>query len=136
MKVSTKGRYALRVMLDLAENHTGEFIALRDVAERQEITPKYLEQIVGVLSRAGYLKSSRGKGGGYRLARIPRECKVGDILRTMEGSLAVIACLEDSPNECSRSEGCRTLPFWEGLNCVVEEYVDRVTLEDLMPKTS
>jgi len=132
MKISTKGRYALRIMLDLAQNHTGDFIPLRDVAERQDITVKYMEQIISVLSKAGYLKSSRGNGGGYRLARSPKNYRIGDILRTMEGNLAVIACLEDSPNECPRSNDCTTLPFWQGLNRVIEEYIDSMTLEDLM----
>lgn len=132
MKVSTKGRYALRLMLDLAENNNGVFIPLRDVSARQEITVKYLEQIINTLIKAGYLKSSRGTGGGYRLARSPAEYKVGDILRTMEGSLAVVSCLTDAQNECPRNGDCLTLPFWEGLNRVVEEYVDSVTLADLM----
>jgi Rrf2 family protein len=132
MKISTKGRYALRVMLDLAEHHDGNYIPLRDVAERQGITVKYLEQIINVLGKSRYLKSSRGKGGGYRLARSPGEYTVGDILRLMEGNLAVISCLEDSPNECPRCEDCITLPFWQGLDRVIAEYVDSVTLEDLM----
>lgn len=132
MKISTKGRYALRVMLDLAQNHTGEFIPLRDVAERQGITVKYLEQIISSLNKAGYLKSARGNSGGYRLARGPEEYRVGDILRTMEGNLAVVACLEDELNECPRSESCLTLPFWQGLNQAVGQYVDGVTLAELL----
>lgn len=132
MKISTKGRYALRIMLDLAQNHTGDFIPLRDIAERQNITIKYMEQIIGILGKSGYLKSSRGSGGGYRLARTPNEYRIGDILRVVEGNIAVIACLEDSPNECPRSGDCITLPFWQGLNRVIEEYIDGVTLEDLM----
>jgi Rrf2 family protein len=132
MKISTKGRYALRVMLDLAQHHDGNYIPLRDVAERQGITVKYLEQIINVLGKSRYLKSSRGKGGGYRLARSPGEYTVGDILRLMEGNLAVISCLEDSPNECPRCEDCITLPFWQGLDRVIAQYVDSVTLEDLM----
>jgi Rrf2 family protein len=132
MKISTRGRYALRIMLDLAQHDTGEFIPIRDISERQEITVKYLEQLIGALSKAGYLKSARGNNGGYRLAKSPRECRAGDILRTMEGSLAVVACLEDAENECPRSGGCTTLPFWQGLNRVIEEYVDSVTLEDML----
>ena len=134
MKISTKGRYALRVMLDLALNQTGGFIPLKDISERQDITVKYLEQIVIPLTRAGYLKSSRGAGGGYRLARNPKEYKIGNILRIMEGNLSPVACLEDDPNECPRSEICPTLSFWEGLNRTIEEYVDSVTLEDLLKK--
>jgi Rrf2 family protein len=136
MKISTKGRYALRVMLDLAQNHTGEFIPLRDVSERQGITVKYLEQIIGALSKSRFLKSSRGNGGGYKLTRDPCEYKVGDILRSVEGSLAIIACLEDSPNDCPRAGECITLPFWQGLNHIIEEYVDGVTLADIMNNTS
>ncbi len=132
MKISTRGRYALRIMLDLAQFNTGGFIPLRDISERQEITVKYMEQIIGALSKAGYVKSSRGNSGGYRLARSPKEYRVGDILRTMEGNLTVVACLEDEKNECPRSGGCITLPFWQGLNRVIEEYVDCVTLEDML----
>jgi len=121
-------------MLDLALNQTGGFIPLKDISERQDITVKYLEQIVIPLTRAGYLKSSRGAGGGYRLARNPKEYKIGNILRIMEGNLSPVACLEDDPNECPRSEICPTLSFWEGLNRTIEEYVDSVTLEDLLKK--
>ncbi len=132
MKISTKGRYALRVMLDLAQNHSGEFIPLRDVAERQGITVKYLEQIINTLNKARFLKSSRGNGGGYKLTHDPAQYRVGDILRSVEGGMAVVACLEDTPNACPRSGECVTLPFWRGLNRVVEEYVNSVTLADLM----
>jgi len=121
-------------MLDLALNQTGGFIPLKDISERQDITVKYLEQIVIPLTRAGYLKSSRGTGGGYRLARSPKEYKIGNILRVMEGNLSPLACLEDDPNECPRSEICPTLSFWEGLNRTIEEYVDGITLEDLLKK--
>ena len=124
----------MRVMLDLALNQTGGFIPLKDISERQDITVKYLEQIVIPLTRAGYLKSSRGTGGGYRLARSPKEYKIGNILRVMEGNLSPLACLEDDPNECPRSEICPTLSFWEGLNRTIEEYVDGITLEDLLKK--
>lgn len=131
MKVSTKGRYALRVMLDLAIYDTGEFIPLKAIAERQGITVKYLEQIVPLLNKAGYLKSSRGNNGGYRLAKAPKEYTAGDILRITEGSIAPIACLEDNPNQCERKDFCMTLPFWQGLYDVINEYVNSVTLEDL-----
>lgn len=132
MKISTRGRYALRVMVDLALHHSGEFIPLKDVAERQEIPVKYLEQIIVFLGKANFLKSSRGNGGGYKLARSPKAYSVGDILRAAEGSLAIVACLEDSPNECPRCGACVTLPFWQGLNRVIAEYVDATTLEDLI----
>lgn len=131
MKISTKGRYALRIMVDLAQNDNGTWIRLRDISQRQHITVKYLEQIMPLLTRAGYVKSFRGNNGGYRLARRPEEYTAGDILRTTEGSLAPIACLEDDPNQCPRCQECTTLPFWEGLWKVINDYVNQVTLEDL-----
>jgi Rrf2 family protein len=136
MKISTKGRYALRVMIDLAVHDTGEFIPLRSVSSRQEITIKYLEQIIPMLSRAGYLKSSRGKDGGYRLARPAKDYKVGDILRAVEGDLSPVACMEDDPNRCPRNAWCPTLPLWKGLSDVINEYLDGVTLEDLVDRSS
>ena len=135
MKISTKGRYALRIMLDLARNDNGGYIPLRDISERQGITVKYMEQIIGTLGKAGHVKSSRGNSGGYRLARAAKEYRIGDILRTVEGELAVVACLEGAENECPRRFGCVTLPFWQGLNRVIEEYVDNVTLEDMLHDT-
>lgn len=132
MKISTKGRYALRVMLDLAIYNTGEYIPLKEISERQQITVKYLEQIVPLLNRAGYLKSSRGNNGGYKLAKEPKEYTIGDILRTTEGSIAPITCLEDRKNQCKRSSECMTLSFWQGLYDVVNEYVDGVTLADMV----
>jgi Rrf2 family protein len=135
MKMSTKGRYALRVMIDLAIHDTGEFIPLKNVSSRQEITIKYLEQIIPMLSRAGYLRSSRGKDGGYRLARPPKDYRVGDILRAVEGDLSPVACMEDDPNRCPRRGWCSTLPLWEGLNKVINDYLDGVTLDDLVEKS-
>ncbi len=131
MKISTKGRYALRMMLDLATHDTGEFISLKDISQRQEITVKYLEQIVTVLTKSGFVRSQRGNNGGYRLARKPSEYTAGDILRVMEGSLEPIACLDDDPILCSRAEDCTVLPFWRGFSKVVNDYVDSVTLQDL-----
>jgi Rrf2 family protein len=131
MKISTKGRYALRVMVDLAINDTGEYIPLKNVSARQEITIKYLEQIIPMLNRVGYLKSTRGKDGGYRLAKSPRDYTVGDILRAVEGSLAPVACMEDDPNRCPRCAGCSTLPVWAGLDRVINEYLDGITLDEL-----
>lgn len=136
VKISTKGRYALRVMLDLALHDTGEFISLKDVSARQGITVKYLEQIMTVLTRAGYVRSQRGNNGGYRLAKDPAEYTAGDILRVMEGSLAPVACLEDVPNQCPRAESCPTLPFWEGLADEINTYVDSVTLQNLKDQTT
>lgn len=132
MKVSTKGRYALRLMVDLAINETGKFIALKDVSERQKISVKYLEQIVTPLNRAGLLKSGRGAQGGYRLARNASDYTVGDILRAIEGSFAPIACLEDEENQCENYDTCATVEFWEGLYKVVNEYLDGTTLYDLV----
>ncbi len=132
MKISTKGRYALRVMLDLAVHNTGEYIPLKEVSKRQSITVKYLEQIIPHLKKAGYLKSTRGNSGGYRLAKEPREYVIGDILRTMEGNLAPISCLEDERNLCEMSNSCPTLKFWKGLEQTISNYVDSVTLQDLL----
>lgn len=132
MKISTKGRYALRIMVDLAEHDTGEYVRLKDVSERQNITVKYLEQIMPLLTKAGYVKSYRGNNGGYKLARRPEEYTAGEIIRTTEGSLAPIPCLEDDPNQCERSSCCATLKFWEGMWKVVNEYTDGVTLADLV----
>lgn len=134
MKISTKGRYALRIMIDLAEHDDGSYIRLKEISERQAITLKYLEQIMPLLTKTGYVRSYRGNNGGYQLARKPEEYTVGEILRTTEGSLAPIQCLEDNPNRCPRSETCATLPFWEGLWNVINEYVDSVTLADLVKK--
>ena len=132
MKISTKGRYALRIMIDLARHDEGSYIRLKDIAERQNITLKYMEQIMPLLTKAGYVRSYLGNNGGYMLARKPEEYTVGDILRTTEGSMAPIACIEDQPNRCPRCEECTTLPFWEGLWKVINEYTDRYTLADLM----
>jgi Rrf2 family protein len=135
VKISTKGRYALRVMVDLAVHDTGEYIPLKNVSARQEITIKYLEQIIPMLSRAGYLKSSRGKEGGYRLSRRPDEYRVGDILRAVEGNLTPVACMDDEPNKCLRSGFCPTLPLWKGLNKVINDYLDGVKLSDLVDQS-
>ena len=134
MKISTKGRYALRLMIDLAQHDAGGYIPLRDISKRQEISAKYLEQIVVQLSRAGFVRSIRGAQGGYQLSRPPAEYTVGDILRITEGSLAPVACLEHEPIECGRAADCITLDFWRGLYKVINDYVDSVTLEDLITR--
>ena len=131
MKISTKGRYALRLMVDLSLHDEGEHISLKDVAERQHVSMKYLEQIVSQLTKAGLLHSVRGPQGGYRLTREPSQYTVGEILRVTEGSLAPIACLERAPNPCPRANICTTLSFWEGLYSNITEYVDRFTLQDM-----
>jgi Rrf2 family protein len=132
MKISTKGRYALRMMVDIGLHDTGEYVSLKDISGRQDITVKYLEQIVASLTKAGLLRSQRGNNGGYRLSREPPDYRVGDILRVMEGSLAPVTCLEDKENQCSRCDECAVLPFWRGLDIVISDYVDRYTLQDLM----
>ena len=132
MKISTKGRYALRLMLDLALNNTGEPVRIKDIASRQEISDKYLEQIISVLNKAGYVRSLRGPQGGYKLARDPKEYSVGMILRLTEGSLAPVACLEDEVNQCSRQDECATLVLWEKLYDAIKGVVDGYTLADLV----
>ena len=132
MKISTKGRYALRLMLDIALHGTNENVSIRDIAERENISVKYLEQIVSILVRIGYLRSIRGAQGGYRLAKKPSEYRVGDILRITEGSLAPVACLEDEVNTCPRETACPTLKVWKGLYKVINDYLDNITLEDLV----
>ena len=131
MTISTKGRYALRVMIDLALYSNGDYITLKDISARQEISVKYLEQVIALLNRAGFLHSLRGNNGGYRLARKPAEYTAGDILRAAEGTLAPIACLQNQPNQCMRRDVCTTLGFWEKYYAVVNDYVDSVTLQDL-----
>ncbi|MDR0426790.1 MAG: RrF2 family transcriptional regulator [Clostridiales bacterium] len=135
MKISTKGRYALRMMIDLALHDAGGFIPLKDISERQDITAKYLEQIITSLSKAGLVKSSRGNNGGYRLSRAPENITAGEILRITEGSLAPVACLDDEVNQCPRSETCLTLPFWKGLQNIIDAYVDGATLYDFIKNT-
>ena len=132
MMISTKGRYALRVMIDLAEHPTDGYIPLKLIAERQGISEKYLESIIKLLVRARLLTGLRGKGGGYRLTRSPEEYTVGSILRLSEGSLAPVACLEQNPVECRRMAECRTLPMWRKLNTMINDYFDGITLADLV----
>ena len=131
MLISTKGRYALRVMIDLAEHQSEDFIPLKVIAERQEISEKYLESIIKLLVKAKLLNGLRGKGGGYQLTRAPEQYTVGSILRLTEESLAPVACLEDGAASCPRMASCRTLPLWQGLNKVINDYLDNVTLADL-----
>ena len=131
MLISTRGRYALRVLADMAEHRTERYIPLKDLAERQDISEKYLERIVKELVKNGVVIGVRGKGGGYRLARAPEQINVGEVLRCMEESLAPVACLEDGRSACPRMAGCRTLPMWQGLNEAIRAYLDQYTLEDL-----
>lgn len=131
MKISTKGRYALRVMIDLALNSDGNFIALKEIAKRQDITVKYLEQIVALLNKAGFLETARGNAGGYKLAKEPKDYIVGDILRATEGDLEPIICLTED-GVCQRKQICKTYSFWKGLDDVINDYIDSKTLEDLL----
>ena len=131
MLISTKGRYALRVMIDLAEHRSGEFISLKEIAQRQEISEKYLESIIRILVKAKVVESLRGKGGGYRLRKAPEQYAVDSILRLTEESLAPVTCLESNAEACSRSGGCRTLALWQGLDKVIREYLESVTIADL-----
>ena len=133
--ISTRGRYALRLMLDLAEHGSEEFVPLKDIAERQEISKKYLEQIIPTLNRAGFLQTNRGFQGGYKLAKNPDKYTVGEILRETEGGLAPISCLEQNPIQCPRAAECMTLPMWKGLQDVINNYLNGITLQDLIDKS-
>ena len=134
MMISTKGRYALRVLIDMAEHQAGGYVPLKEIAERQEISEKYLESIVKTLVKEQILEGLRGKGGGYRLRKEPDQYTVGQILRVMEGSLAPVACLEEGSAPCARVASCRTLALWSGLNDLIRDYLDRFTIADLMKK--
>lgn len=134
MKISTKGRYAVRVMLDLAVHNTGECIKVKEIAKRQGISEKYLEQIIAILNKAGYVKSIRGAQGGYKIAKEPQWYTVGMILRLTEGSLSPVACLEDDVNECERCDTCETLEVWKELRDAINQVVDHVTIADLMER--
>lgn len=134
MKISTKGRYAVRLMLDLALHNTGECIKVKEIAERQGVSEKYLEQIIGVLNKAGFVRSVRGAQGGYRLTKSPEEYTVGMILRLTEGSLAPVACLDANAEVCERVDTCETLEVWKELYVAINQVVDGVTIADLMVK--
>lgn len=132
MKISTKGRYALRMLIDLAEHKESGYISLKDVAKRQQISKKYLEQIIPIFNHTGMLLTNRGAQGGYKLARTPDKYTVAEILRLTEGSIAPVACLDQEPNECERSAECVTLPIWQGLYDVIKEYLEGITLQDVL----
>lgn len=134
MKISTKGRYAVRVMLDLAANDTGEYIKVKNIAERQDLSEKYLEQIISILNKAGFVRSVRGAQGGYRLTRAPKDYTVGMILRLTEGSLSPVACLDGETNECERCDTCDTLAVWKELQQAINNVVDNVTIQDLLDR--
>lgn len=136
MKISTKGRYAVRVMLDLAANNTGEYIKVKNIAERQDISDKYLEQIIAILNKAGYVRSVRGAQGGYKLAKDPSKYTVGMILRLTEGSLAPVACLDtpDGTVDCDKCDSCETLEVWKELAAAINNVVDNITIADLLER--
>ena len=132
MIVSTKGRYALRVLLDLAERRSGDYIPMKDIAARQELSLKYLERIVPLLSRRGLVEGVHGKGGGYRLAVDPGECSLWQVLSLTEGDLAPVSCLECGAKPCERAAACKTLPIWKELDRRIRDYLQSVTLQDLL----
>lgn len=132
MMISTRGRYALRVMIDLAETGGNNFVAMKKIAERQGISLKYLERIIPVLVKNGLIEGVQGKGGGYRLCRSPKEYSVGEILRLTEGDLAPVSCLECNAESCERAAECKTLPMWRDFYKMVNSYFDGISLADLM----
>lgn len=134
LKISTKGRYALRMMLDLAEHKSDGYISLKDIAQRQNISKKYLEQIVPLLNKSGVLRTTRGFQGGYMLAKDPDKYTVLDILKITEGSMAPVACLDDETNLCERNDECITLNVWKGLYDVINNYLSNITLQDILDK--
>jgi Rrf2 family transcriptional regulator, iron-sulfur cluster assembly transcription factor len=136
MKITTKGRYALRIMVDLAQQHSDEFIPLSKISERQEISEKYSEMIIGLLSKAGLVISSRGKGGGYKLSKPIEKYTVGCVLKAVEGSLASVSCLELPENICPNAGNCITLPMWRELDRRIDEYLESVTIIDLVNQTN
>ena len=134
MMISTRGRYALRVMLQLAEHSADGYIPMKDVAESQNISLKYLEKIMPILVKANMIEGVHGKGGGYKLTKAPNEYIVGDIIHLTEGDLATVSCLECNAEACSRSENCLTLPMWTKLNDMINDFFGNITLEDLLNK--
>ncbi|MCD8390619.1 MAG: Rrf2 family transcriptional regulator [Firmicutes bacterium] len=136
MKISTKGRYALRMLIDLAEHRDDGFISLKDIAERQGVSKKYLEQIVPIFNRSDILTANRGFQGGYKLSKSPDKYTVGMILRLTEGSLSPVKCADENPIECERADDCVTLPIWRGLSKVINEYLDGITIQDILDKKS
>ncbi|MBQ8587324.1 MAG: Rrf2 family transcriptional regulator [Oscillospiraceae bacterium] len=132
MIISTKGRYALRILLDLAEHPAGEYIPMKEIAARQELSLKYLERIVPLLSRKGLVEGVHGKGGGYRLGVEPENCSLWQVLMLTEGDLAPVSCLECGAKPCERSASCKTLPVWKELDKRIREYLQSVSLADLL----
>lgn len=136
MKVSTKGRYALRMLVDIAKNQGDGYVALKDIASRQSVSKKYLEQIVAVLNKPDFLRTNRGHLGGYRLARPASEYTVADVLKLTEGGLAPVACLDYYPVQCERAEECETLFVWQGLYDSISNYLDSITVQDIIDRNT
>lgn len=134
MKISTRGRYSLRMMIDLAQHYNDGYIALKDISERQEISKKYLEQIVPFLNRSNLLVANKGHMGGYKLAKEPSQITVRDILESAEGSLHPVSCMDNNPNQCEKCNECVTLPIYQGLYDVVIKYFESITLEDIITR--
>ncbi len=134
MKISTKGRYALRFMIDLAEHRDDGYIALKDISKRQGVSKKYLEQIVAIFNKPDIIRANRGSQGGYKLAKEPSQYTVGEILRFTEGSLSPVDCVDQDPIDCPRSADCPTLPIWQNLSKIVNEYLDSITLQDILDR--
>lgn len=132
MKFTTKGRYALRILIDIAMSNSDRFISIKEISERQKISTKYMETIVSMLNKGGFLISLRGHAGGYKLSRPAKDIIAGDVLRYIEGSVAPIPCLEADVNNCDRADQCMTLPFWKGLGDVVNKYLDSYTIQDFI----
>ena len=132
MLVSTRGRYAIRVMIDLAEHMNGKYIPMKEIADRQDVSLKYMTKIMQALTKSGMLDGQHGKGGGYKLNRDPEEYRVGDILRLTEGTLAPVACIDETDCKCDRSFECRTRPMWNELDKLISEYLDGITIAYLM----
>lgn len=132
MLVSTRGRYAIRVMIDLAEHMNGKYIPMKEIADRQDVSLKYMTKIMQALTKSGMLDGQHGKGGGYKLNRDPEEYRVGDILRLTEGTLAPVTCIDETDCKCDRSFECRTRPMWNELDKLISEYLDGITIADLM----
>lgn len=136
MKISTRGRYSLRLMIDLAEHYNDGFIALKDISKRQDISKKYLEQIIPFLNRSNLLNANKGHMGGYQLSKAPSEITVRSIIESAEGSLTPVSCMDNSPNLCENFSKCITYSIYEGLYNVVTDYLDSITLQDILDKNS
>ena len=132
MRISTKGRYALRMLIDLAEHRDQGYVSLKEISQRQNISKKYLEQIIPIFNKTDVLRANRGSQGGYMLAKAPDQYTVGEIIRLTEGSLSPVDCVDQDPAECSRSAFCPTLPIWQGLSKLINEYLDGITLQDIL----